>query len=133
SINLVPFIDLLSCCISFLLITAVWDNLSQLDVAQQGRGGGEPTEPQGTLTGLVTPGAHAFSTSAGETATAHPRGPGDDDTRLADVMAEARRAHPEREEVVLHAADPVRYDDVIRTIDVLKARFPRVSVSEQGI
>ena len=24
AINLVPFIDLLSCCISFLLITAVW-------------------------------------------------------------------------------------------------------------
>ena len=62
------------------------------------------------------------------------RGQGYDYARLADVMTEARRAHPDREEVVLHAADPVHYDDVIRTIDVLKAaRFPRVSVSEQGI
>jgi uncharacterized membrane protein len=30
AINLVPFIDLLSCCISFLLITAVWVNLGRM-------------------------------------------------------------------------------------------------------
>src|SRR5437660_9806708 len=45
SINLVPFIDLLSCCISFLLITAVWTQLSRIDVQQKGQGqAGEKTE-----------------------------------------------------------------------------------------
>jgi biopolymer transport protein TolR len=33
-INLVPFIDLLSCLISFLLVTAVWTNLARIDVNQ---------------------------------------------------------------------------------------------------
>jgi biopolymer transport protein ExbD len=33
AINLVPFIDLLSCCIAFLLITAVWSAVARLDVA----------------------------------------------------------------------------------------------------
>ena len=28
TLNLVPFIDLLSCCISFLLITAVWTQIA---------------------------------------------------------------------------------------------------------
>src|SRR2546422_6461034 len=37
-INLVPFIDLLSCCISFLLITAVWTQLARMDVRQKGQG-----------------------------------------------------------------------------------------------
>lgn len=33
-INLVPFIDLLSCLISFLLVTAVWTQLARIDVNQ---------------------------------------------------------------------------------------------------
>lgn len=34
AINLVPFIDLLSCCISFLLITAVWVQISWLQAQE---------------------------------------------------------------------------------------------------
>src|SRR5690348_2245959 len=41
-IYLVPFIDLLSCCISFLLITAVWTQIAGLQVASSGG----PPEPQ---------------------------------------------------------------------------------------
>src|SRR2546422_1294720 len=41
-INLVPFIDLLSCCISFLLITAVWTQIAGLQVSSSGG----PPEPQ---------------------------------------------------------------------------------------
>ena len=41
NLNLVPFIDLLSCCISFLLITAVWTQISGLQVASSG---GPPDE-----------------------------------------------------------------------------------------
>src|SRR3982751_6819331 len=41
-LNLVPFIDLLSCCISFLLITAVWTQISGLQVASSGG----PPDPQ---------------------------------------------------------------------------------------
>ena len=35
-LNLVPFIDLLSCCISFLLITAVWTQIAGLQVSSSG-------------------------------------------------------------------------------------------------
>lgn len=34
-INLVPFIDLLSCCISFLLITAAWSQLARIETNQK--------------------------------------------------------------------------------------------------
>src|SRR3954463_12922679 len=44
-LNLVPFIDLLSCCISFLLITAVWTQISGLSVASSG---GPPEQQQQT-------------------------------------------------------------------------------------
>src|ERR1700716_3245519 len=44
-INLVPFIDLLSCCITFLLITAVWTQIAGLQVASSG---GPPEQQQKT-------------------------------------------------------------------------------------
>ncbi len=43
-INLVPFIDLLSCLISFLLVTAVWTQVSQIDVNQPPPNPGEPPD-----------------------------------------------------------------------------------------
>ncbi|MES2856700.1 MAG: biopolymer transporter ExbD [Bdellovibrionota bacterium] len=39
-INLIPFIDLLSTCICFLLLTAVWINVASIDVKQAV--GGQP-------------------------------------------------------------------------------------------
>src|SRR5712671_5512475 len=47
-LNLVPFIDLLSCCISFLLITAVWTQIAGLQVASSG-GPPEQTRQESTI------------------------------------------------------------------------------------
>ncbi len=35
-LNIVPFIDLMSCLTAFLLVTAVWSNLSQIPIEPQG-------------------------------------------------------------------------------------------------
>jgi len=47
-LNLVPFIDLLSCCIAFLLITAAWTQLARLETIQKveaaGGAGGKPAD-----------------------------------------------------------------------------------------
>src|SRR6187397_2338548 len=39
TLPLVPFIDLLLCCVMFLLVTAVWNELAVLSVTQQVPGG----------------------------------------------------------------------------------------------
>ena len=69
SINLVPFIDLLSCCISFLLITAVWTQLSAVDVTNQ-RSQGKGTEPPPRedvhLTLHLAPDGYLLERSTGE-------------------------------------------------------------------
>src|ERR1044072_2652226 len=36
-LNIVPFIDLMSCLTAFLLVTAVWVNISQLDIKPAGK------------------------------------------------------------------------------------------------
>src|SRR6185437_1345199 len=70
AINLVPFIDLLSCCISFLLITAVWTQLARMNVTQKGQGaaGSEPEqkEQQVQLTIFVNQDGYDFAKSTGE-------------------------------------------------------------------
>ncbi len=44
-LNIVPFIDLMSCLTAFLLVTAVWVNISQLDIRPQGKArDGQPCE-----------------------------------------------------------------------------------------
>src|SRR5712671_7980098 len=48
-INLVPFIDLLSCCISFLLITAVWTQIAGLQVASSGGPPEQQTRQETTI------------------------------------------------------------------------------------
>src|SRR4026208_1379053 len=56
-LNLVPYIDLLTCMVAFLLITAVWSQLARLNVHQKGQGqAGEDTPPDKVFRwmGLVT-------------------------------------------------------------------------------
>src|SRR3974390_1893387 len=66
-INVVPAIDLLSCCISFLLFTAVWTQISRLQATPMGNGDPAPTEQVKSLTVTLPVGEHGFvlATSAG--------------------------------------------------------------------
>ena len=64
-----PFIDLLSCCIAFLLITAVWTTIARVDVDHGGRwAGGEEEAPvdgaAGRSTSRATSGRCAHPTAA---------------------------------------------------------------------
>ncbi|MFL5272425.1 MAG: biopolymer transporter ExbD, partial [Anaeromyxobacteraceae bacterium] len=45
TVNVVPAIDLLSCCISFLLFTAVWTQISRLPTTPVGAGSPAETLP----------------------------------------------------------------------------------------
>src|SRR5512147_3318754 len=53
-INVVPAIDLLSCCITFLLYTAVWTQISRLQVQQFGSGAPEPPAGEQQKALLIT-------------------------------------------------------------------------------
>src|SRR5439155_12780864 len=95
AINLVPFIDLLSCCLSFLLITAVWTQLARMDVTQKGQGAAgstdeKPPEPQISLTLFIDKDGYTFATSAGETTPIPMQGEDYDYTKLADILKNVR-------------------------------------------
>src|SRR5215472_5351489 len=84
TLNLVPFIDLLSCCIAFLLITAVWSEVASIDVSQAGASAetAAPTEAPPVL--FV--GAHDYQllVPGAQTITVEP-------AALASVLRQHRR------------------------------------------
>lgn len=132
AINLVPFIDLLSCCISFLLITAVWVQLASVPVAQgsQGRQDGPP--PDVSLTLQVSTDGFVLRRSTGEETPIATEAGRTDYAALTDVMHGLKRELPRKEDITVQAEDRVAYARLIRTLDVLRGTgFPAIHVSDR--
>jgi biopolymer transport protein TolR len=138
SINLVPFIDLLSCCISFLLITAVWTQLARMDVSQKGQGAAgaeneKPPEVTVSLTLFINKDGYTFAKSTGESTDIPKKGEEYDYTKLADTLKDAKTAYPDKNDIAVKSDDDVIYNNIIRTMDiVLSSKFPDVSLSDKG-
>jgi len=139
-INVVPAIDLLSCCIAFLLFTAVWTQISRLQVQQFGAGAPEPPaaeqEKQLLVTLAVGERGMNLSTSAGltvdiplERAGAELR---QDLKSLGDRLKQLRSDHPEAAAVTVSAEDTVLYGDLVQVIDTCVGQG-LVAVSVTGV
>jgi len=138
AINLVPFIDLLSCCISFLLITAVWTQLARMDVQQKGPAAAgavdeKPPENQVNLTVFVDKDGYIFSKSTGETTNIPLKENEYDYAKLLEILNKAKTDYPDKNDLAVKADDSVIYDKIIHTVDVcLSAHFPDVALSDKG-
>ncbi len=141
TINLVPFIDLLSCCISFLLITAVWTQLARMDVTQKGPGAQgatdePPPEKQLELTLYIDKDGYTFATSAGDSTPIPLKGEEYDYDKLADIL-KTMRANPalpaDKHNIAVKSDDAVVYQKIIKTMDiVITAGFPDIGLSDKG-
>jgi biopolymer transport protein ExbD len=138
TLNLVPFIDLLSCCISFLLITAVWTQLARMDVSQKGQGAAgadqeKPPEPTVQLTLFIDKDGYTFAKSTGESTAIPKKGEEYDYARLADVLKDAKTAYPDKTDIQVKSDDDVIYNSIIKTMDiVLSAKFPDIGLGDKG-
>jgi biopolymer transport protein TolR len=139
-INVVPAIDLLSCCISFLLFTAVWTQIARLQVQQLGSGAPEPQveETQKQLMVTLAMGERGFhlSTSAGLTPEIPALGRDDagavkfDLKGLAERLKGLKSDNPEAAAITVSAEDTVAYGDLVHVIDTcLGAGLLAVSVT----
>jgi len=137
AINLVPFIDLLSCCISFLHITAVWTQLARMNVTQKGQGaaGSEAEQHEQTvqLTIFVNKDGYDFARSTGENTNIPLKGEEYDYAKLADVLKEAKTQYPDKNDIQIKSDDAVIYNKLIHTMDIaLSAHFADVSLGDRG-
>jgi biopolymer transport protein ExbD len=127
-LNLVPYIDLLTCMIAFLLITAVWTQLARLKIGQRGQGP-ESSEVTPDRIAVVVH-EDGFNLLVGNDQKPLPKKAGElDYATLAVELAAVKRTHPDRTDVQVVSADDIVFDSLVRTMDAtMTAGFPDLSL-----
>jgi len=131
-VNVVPFIDLLSCCLAFLLITAVWTQVGKLQVAQAGGQNDSPPPDQKTLVLTLALSEKGFSLSAGQGGSVidiPKKGTEYDIAGLIDKLKEIKTQFPDQQTITVSPEDNIQYNDLVQTIDTcIKMGLPSVTV-----
>ena len=135
-LNLVPYIDLLTCMVAFLLITAVWSQLARLEAHQKGQGqAGEDTPPEkivklrggGQRRGLQP------RRRRGPAADPQARATQYDFEKLGTELKKFKDTHPDKTDIQVASEDAIKFEVLVRTMDMaLTARFPDISLIDAG-
>lgn len=124
-IPLIPFIDLLLCCVMFLLVTAVWNQLARIEANQQQPGAQAPEEapPPEERVKLILQiqksAGYVLATTAGERTEIAKSGEQYDRTKLQETLQERRRLEPNRTDIVVAPEDGVMYNDIVQAMDLV--------------
>jgi biopolymer transport protein TolR len=129
-LNLVPYIDLLTCMVAFLLITAVWTQLAQLKVGQRGPGTADDNDEVQRPNIAVVVHDDGFNIIVGNDQKPLQLKAGElDYATLAVEMATIKQANPDRTDVKVISADGVVFDKIVHTMDAaVNAGFPDLSL-----
>jgi biopolymer transport protein TolR len=131
-LNIVPFIDLMSCLTAFLLVTAVWVNISSLnnEAAGRGRDGFAKDEDPPKLAILIEHDQMTVSSyPSGEARTVAPG----DWVRLESALREFKTADLPSVEVAASSSDahPIAYAQLVSAMDTaVRVGYPRVGVTD---
>jgi biopolymer transport protein ExbD len=134
SIPLIPFIDLLLCCVMFLLVTAVWNELASHEAVQEVPGEKRPDDPPvEKLRLLLHVGAEGYvvSSTAGDSIRVPKIDGAYDEAALGERLRSYRDGLPDQHAITLVADDGVIYDDVMQAMDVATGQgFTGIAVSD---
>ena len=139
-IPLIPFIDLLLCCVMFLLLTAVWQQTARIDTNQKMPGTpqteDEPIEEDEKVKLMLQVKAdrsYAFTTSAGDRVAIDKLNEEQyDNVQLQEKLANFKTQFGlDHKEIIVAPEDGVEHAAFIEALDLaVGAGFPSVSVSD---
>jgi biopolymer transport protein TolR len=120
-LNLVPFIDLLSCCIAFLLITAVWTQIAGLQVASSG-GPPDQQKQESTIDVKLLLTEKGYSLTMAGAAIDIPKvnskdGTAYDRKALSEKLKTLKASLPDQSAITVQPEDAVAYSDLVETVD----------------
>jgi biopolymer transport protein TolR len=127
-LNLVPFIDVMSCLVAFLLITAVWTNLAQINIKPGGLGADTElkTEPPPVnLSVLIAQDGHWIGITTGQPRKIDKNGEEYNYEALSEALQYYKKESGifnDRDDVEIAAEDKVDYQTVISTMDTAVAK-----------
>ena len=124
-LNLVPFIDFLSCLIAFLMIAAVWTQIASIDVEQAISPPNPDVEvPDPPPPPPLTIAIHAdglFICRKTEEGKAIPKiGEDQDWKQLKELIKADHDAFPTEQMVVINTDDGVPYEEMIKALDLTR-------------
>ena len=140
-LNLVPFIDLMSVCIIFLLITAVWTQVSMIQLGSSiysKKTSDKPITPPpfSEVVLRVDVLKEGFRILLGKDLMSIPKlSNGNYDKKgLIAQLKEAKKQYPEKMDGVASVRDEVYYKHLISAMDALLiAGFSQVSITTTGV
>lgn len=139
-LNLVPFIDLMSVLITFLLITAVWSQVSMIQIGsslygKKAENQADPTPPPNADVVLkVDVKSAGYVLTVGKQVISLPKVEEQyDDMGLIAQLQRMKQLYPDKVDAVVSVADEIPYEAMIRAMDdCLKAGFSSVSIATGG-
>jgi len=134
-LNLVPYIDLLTCMVAFLLITAVWSQLARLEAHQKGQGqAGEDTPPEKVFKLVIVVNSEGYNLVADQDQQPIPKkGEQYDVEKLGTELKKLKDSHPDKTDVQIASEDAIKFETLVKTMDTaMTARFPDVSLIDAG-
>lgn len=139
-LNLVPFIDLMSVLITFLLITAVWSQVSMIQLGSsiyaKKNDSQQPVEPppMADIPLRLDVKDFGFRLIVGKDTFKFPKsGEMWDVEGLSDRLKQVKEQFPEKSDAVITVDDEVAYEFLILGMDtLLQGGFPAISVATTG-
>lgn len=139
-LNLVPFIDLMSVLITFLLITAVWTQVSMIQIGSSLYGKKMDTQPAATpppnadVVLKVDVKTTGYVLTVGRQTISLPMlAEQFDDAGLIAQLQRVKQLYPEKVDAIVSVADAVPYESLIKAMDdLLISGFSSISVATGG-
>jgi biopolymer transport protein ExbD len=132
-IPLIPFIDLLLCCVMFLLVSAVWNQLAAIEANQQIRGDTADAVAIDDIERVilqVTPDGYVLGSTLGESTSIPKSGERYDDESLVRALERRQQLARNQHDLIVAPEDGVRFEDMINAMDLANgAGFDNVSIS----
>ena len=138
-LNLVPFIDLMSVCIIFLLLTAVWTQVSMIQIgssmyAKKLDGDQSEPPPVDKITFQLRVKASGYIVMINSASVQIPKSNGlFDEKRLLTYLQQVKQKYPDKSDAIIALDDEIKYEEMIRGMDMLMlSGFPEISVATAG-
>ncbi|PIU01317.1 MAG: hypothetical protein COT74_02105 [Bdellovibrionales bacterium CG10_big_fil_rev_8_21_14_0_10_45_34] len=135
-LNLVPFIDLFSTLVIFLLTTAVWTHINALStnvdsISSTDTPMNQPQEKKVVLSITIFPDRVEFAEDEKTYPIISPSGE-IDDSKLLLGIENWRTRFPDKKDIILNTQNDVQYRHLIKVFDTLVGNgFPDVGVNTQ--
>ena len=138
-LNLVPFIDLLSTLICFLLITAVWQEIDVVSSSAPPKSTSEmpdtpqprPPDDKKKVMLTVALGIDKTDVAEDEKITPIPHINGEPDVeRIIQTLHEWKAKYPDRKDLIFATDNKAKYKHLVQLMDVFNsAEFPDVGIN----